>query len=128
VPTHFAHSNATKNRRIVTSLNSRNERASGQGHFGLTLLGTASYSNAIVDVGNARLETLNVSQVVNGKATGLSFSPIKDVTNLKNQVSAFLSLALNEITHCEYSKGRKDYERQPLTENLASPLTVKRIP
>jgi hypothetical protein len=128
VATHFAHSNATKNRRIVTRLNSRNETASGLGNLSLTLLRATCYGNAGVNVGNASLKTLNVSQVVNGEATGLRFSPIKDVTNLKNQVSAFLSLALNEITHCEYSKGRKDYERQPLTENLASPLTVKRIP
>jgi hypothetical protein len=104
VSTHFAHCNAAKNRRIVTSLNSRNKTASGLSNLSLTLLRAACYGNAGVNVGNTSLKTLNVSQVVNGEATGLRFSPIKDVTNLKNQVSAFLSLALNEITHVNTPK------------------------
>jgi hypothetical protein len=104
VATHFAHSNATKNRRIVTRLNSRNETACGLSNLVLTLLRAAGYGNAVVDVGNTSLKTLNVSKVVNGEATGLRFSPIKDVAHLEDKVGAFLSLALNEITHVNTPK------------------------
>jgi hypothetical protein len=105
VPTNLTHSDATKNRGIVALIHSRNKRTSSRSNISLTLFLTASNSNTVVNVSNTRLKTLNVSKVVNGEATGLSFGPIKDFAHLHNSVGAFLSLTLNELTHVNTPKG-----------------------